>query len=1061
MKKLLLSILIVFGILFPNLSFARKTFLPKTKLNKKVELRSHPVEKYFNKPRKIERNSRNFNKLLVLLIDFQEDTDTQSTGNGKFVQDPADYPIDIGSPPHDHEYFSQMMEALRYYYLAVSYGSFDVDYDVYPQSDPGNFSAYTLPNEMRYYNPPGADFDLMISRFEEYFTDIFAEADQDEDIDFSQYEHFLVIHAGSDYQHDINGDTPADIPSFFIQIGTGKEYTTSDGTVIDHACNVPETIIQDVEEQTEGNDHYFFNYGVINSVLVHEFGHSIGFVDLYNTMNNTPQVGYYGIMDSGGAASIGYPWAADSTFFLEGVFPALPSPWSRLQAFEDDFRARGILKDISDFDLAKSINVLPSSLIFDPSAITDSTAYFVKVPLNDDEYLIIENRQLDPDGDGGATIITTDDNRIVLCPSFRNSNTGPNYEYDYLLPGFIDEDYLSYGGGLLVWHIDNSILQENDNYENNTVNVLHERRAVKIVEADNIDDIGNPFSMYWQGTEYEPFYKYMPILDSDGWFLGWDNETIVNNNGQLEFIGTIFSNELSSTSEPALITNTGDPSIFSITDISSYSLELDVTRLMSFKFGIKSFDVTEKIAEFDSIQVIGKAGNSMGFPTFPILADQEISFYSLMQQNWADNYGISLPFTGTSDFDVLPIDTDENGDDEFIFVENNVINSVTSDGIEETTFSDQLSDAPLLINAWYYETLVIPAADGIHLYYDDDQESTYDTPNAKIAFNGTHLIAAYDGMISFLPDISTSGVPRYNVSIPDYDPVYTPVSLADDNIPENNATFVQTENGNIYKIKNGEKELIFRLSAYTNKKPSQLALGHIGFEGNICLTFGAGNRVFAIMPDGTLLEGFPAYLENRTITPYSYPRMIDFPEDTMIILEEDAGGFVAVNSEAKMELKYSFFWSKNDVQDQFYWDSVDEKLFYIYANKDHELYSSYLQNIDNNPIIWNGFRNNGYSIFNGNWEAPIPPMELKFSAYAFPNPAKKGEIRFHVMDADSKIKIKIFDAAGNKIRQKETEANVTQNTDIRIKTSNLASGVYFAIIQVDGQIKKIPFAVEN
>lgn len=1061
MKKLLLSCLIVFGILFPNLSFARKIFLPKTQERFGKELRSHPIENYFNKPRKVENTSRNYNKLLVLLIDFQEDVDPQSTGNGKFVQDAADYPIDIGSPPHDHAYFSDMMEALRYYYLAVSYGSFNVDYDVFPQSDPGNFSAYTLPNEMRYYNPPGADTDLMISRFEEYFTDIFTAADQDDAIDFSQYEHFLIIHAGSDYQHDINGDTPADIPSFFIQIGTGKEYTTSDGTIIDHACNVPETITQDIDPEPDDNPTAYFNYGVINSVLVHEFGHSIGFVDLYNTANNTPQVGYYGIMDSGGASSIGYPWAPDSTFYLEGVFPALPSPWSRIIAFEDDFRARGILKDISDFDLTKPINILPSSLIYDAANMNDSTAYFIKVPLNDDEYLLIENRQIDPDGDGGATIIANDDYRVILCPSYLNNNTGPNYEYDYLLPGWIDEDYNSYGGGLLVWHIDNSILQENNNYENNTVNILHERRAVKIVEADNIDDIGNPYSMYWQGTEYEPFYKFMPVIDSDGWFQGWDNETIMNNNGQLEFIGTIFSDELSSSSEPVLITNAGDPSIFSITDISSYSLEYNVTRTMSFNFGIKSFDVTEKIAEFDSIQVIGRVGSSLGFPTFPILADQQISFYSLMQQNWADNFGISLPFNGTSDFDVLPMDSDNNGEDEFIFVQNDEMNSVIPGGIEEITMSDNLSDAPMLVENWYYVTLVIPAADGIHLYYDDNQETTYDIPNAKIAFDGTHLIAAYDGMISFLPDPAADGVPRYDVSLSNYDSAYTPVSFVDAENPENNATFVQLNNGNIYKIKNGEKELIFRLSAYTNSLPSQLAIGYIDTEGLIYLTFGAGNRTFAIMPEGTLFPGFPAYLENRTITAYSYPRMIDFPEGTMLILEDEAGGFVAVNSQAEIELKYSFFWSRKDIQDQFYWDNVEEKLFYIYADKEDELFSSYLENIENNPIIWNGYRNNGYSIYSGAINENIPITPPPFTAFAYPNPARKGEIRFRIQAARDNIKIKIFDAAGNKVRQKEEESNNTDVQDIRIKTSNLASGVYFAIIQVDNKIKKIPFAVEN
>jgi hypothetical protein len=350
--------------------------------------------------------------------------------------------------------------------------------------------------------------------------------------------------------------------------------------VIDHACNVPETISQDIDSVPEGDKTFVSNYGFINAVMVHEFGHSIGFADLYNTMNNSPQVGYYDIMDSGGAPLIGAD-LDDTIYWLEGIYPALPGSWSRIMAFEDDYRARGILKDITEFDLTEPINVLPSSKVFDANALNDSTAYIVKIPLNDTEYLLIENRQIDPDGDGGNVVMTSNDDRVILYPTYPlpNPDNSNNYEYDFLLPGFTrpdqaDEYTLNYGGGLLVWHIDDAILAENDNYINNTVNIRHSNRAVKIIEADNIDDIGNPYSMFWQGTAYEPFFKYMPVIDEDENFQGWDDEHIINSNGELEFIGQIFSEELSSTSLPALNNNNGDPSIFSIYDISSYPVEL-------------------------------------------------------------------------------------------------------------------------------------------------------------------------------------------------------------------------------------------------------------------------------------------------------------------------------------------------------------------------------------------------------------------------------------------------------------------------------------------------------
>ncbi|MCK4312105.1 MAG: hypothetical protein KAW88_05160, partial [Candidatus Cloacimonetes bacterium] len=681
MKQLLLSALIVIGLIVPKLSYAKKIYVQKEKYPLKSEKRVHPIEKYLSGTRTIDLNSRDANKLLVLLIEFQEDNDPQTTGNGKFVQDPGNYPITFGKPPHDYEYFLNQLEALRYYYLAVSYGSFEVEIDVFPQSSDSTFQAYELPHEMSYYNPPGADPDLMISRFEEYFLDAFTKADEDENINFSQYEHFMFIHAGADWQHDIFGDTPADIPSFFIKVGEGKEAIVDDGIIIDHACNIPETITQDIQEFNDGLIPEVYNYGVINAVMVHEFGHSIGFVDLYNTRNNTPQVGYFDIMDSGGSILLGFGYdetgnnEPDIVYYMEGVIPGFPGVWSRTLAFEDNYRARGILKDISDFNFDENITVLPAEKIFEASSITDSSAYFIKVPLNDTEYILIENRQVDPDGDGGTYIWTTEDQRIILYPTYPppNPDNSNNYEYDYLHPGWPDEDGNDYGGGLLIWHIDENILEENNNFENNTVNIYHSRRAVKIIEADNIDDIGNPYSMYWYGTAYEPYFKYMPIIDEEGYFIKWDDKTIVNSSGEIEFIGTIFNESLSAVTEPALITNTGNPSVFSIYDISSYSIELGIERTMSFKFGTQLFDGTEKIAEFDSLLAIGSVGSSYSFPTFPVISENGINFFSRINETWEDNFGVTISYENIPSQPIFPSDTNNDGEDEYNIICDNIL----------------------------------------------------------------------------------------------------------------------------------------------------------------------------------------------------------------------------------------------------------------------------------------------------------------------------------------------------------------------------------------------------
>ncbi|MCD6176450.1 MAG: hypothetical protein J7K29_01265, partial [Candidatus Cloacimonetes bacterium] len=849
MKKILLSALIVLALTIPKLSYAKKFIVRKDIAPTTKERKVHPLEKEFSRPRNITNiNRRDYNKLLVLLIDFPEDSLSITTGTGKFLQDATGFSFPIGRPPHDQTYFTLQLEALTHYYNAVSLGDFQVEVDIFPQAVAGeDFTGYTLPHEMSYYNPIGASSELMIERFEQYFLDCFNEADYDDNIDFSQYEHFMFIHAGSDWQHDILGDSPSDLPSFYIVVGDGKEaivdsVSNNDYITINHACNVPETIIQDTSIDESGSIPVVSNWGVINSVMVHEFGHSLGFVDLYNTRNYTPQVGFYDIMDSGGSTAINFGidetgnGQADIYYEIEGIFPALPGAWSRIIPFEDSYRARGILKNIDEFTYDSEITVLPAEKMFDTEAITDSSAYIIKIPLSETEYLLVENRQVDPDGDGGAYPWLSADNRVVLYPTYPdpNPNYDPTYEYDYLLPGWISNDYYSYGGGLLIWHIDEKILYENNNYQNNTVNIRHSSRAVKIIEADGLDDIGNTSSMFWKGTPFEPFYKYYPLFDDEGWFIGWDNDYIVNNNGEIEFIGTLFNDEFNSSSKPALMTNDGDPFLYSIYDISSCSVEYGMERTMSFKFGANLFDVTQKIAKFDSIRAIGHIGNLNGYPTFPVINEDGIDFISYVDQSWQDTLDVDITYDSTPTQQILSFDVDDDGDDESYFVNNSELSIISPDAIDLENYSSNLSDAPLFIEE--FQILVIPTNNELYI-----NNTILDIPKAHLAYNGSSLIASTADKLFFIDPV-TENI-QNTLTIPGNGTIsHYPVCYIDTNL-NYNSVFIQNEDGDIFRIRNSEIEEIFKLSPYSSKEPSQLAIGDFLNDGQIYIVFGAGDRV--------------------------------------------------------------------------------------------------------------------------------------------------------------------------------------------------------------------------
>ena len=1054
MRKTALSILIVLGMLYvPKLSFAGKVRVQKKFNQQNTFLKKHPVEKILSKRRDFDFNSRNSGKLLVLLIEFEEDDNSQTTGNGKFIQELGDYPVSFAAPPHNHEFYSSQLEALRYYYLAASLGFYDIDYELYPAYETGtDFSAFTLPNEMAYYHPTNASSELLVSRFEEYFYDSFETADLYSDIDFGEYDNFMLIHAGSEWQHDVLSDTPSDIPSFFINLAPGKEYVSQAGDVVYCAANVPETISQDD------------NYGVVNSVFAHEFGHSIGFADLYNTFNNRPAVGIYDVMDNGGSGiAVTTGLDGETLYEIDATLPSLPGVWSRLIAWEDVFRHHGIYKDISELGIEDSITLAPAEKLRNPFA---EEVYFVKIPLSETEYYLLENRQVDPDGDGGISFKGTlpitpggNDYRVVLYPTYPGENTPntPTYEYDFFLSDWQDETGASFGGGIVVWHIDDKILYQEgvtdnegnfvNNYDNNSVNIRHDHRAVKIVEADNLDDIGNPYSLYWNGTAYEPYYKYKPKFEyypqyNRNLFVAWDN--LHESDGT--FVGSYHNSELSSTSLPPFQTNAGDRSLFSIYDISSYAVAPNQTRSMSFRFGTKLFDNLEILESFEDISSIGNMGKLYNLPDFPIVADDSIKHYSYAV-NWDNHLPEMISFESELTQPIV-----QGAENEFLLSSGNTLFTLDYYALTETVYSSNIASAPIYIES--YDLLCVSTENELYL-----NSTILNLSEAECSYNEENIIAASNEKISIISPDTFEIINEYQ--IPDFQTGIAPVCFIDTLNAENNSIFIQNKSGNIYKINNEEITEIFDLETYTNDAPSNLALGKLSDDGQVYLVFGAGDKIFAITTGGTLASGFPVFTEYKTAKPFSFPKIIEFIEDNPIILTEEINsGYIAINSSAEISPLFSGFWDKPNLTDQYYWDPETQTLSYLFADNSEVLYSSSIENVEHNPIIWSGFRNSSHSLYRGAITY-TNSIESKLTGYAFPNPGTTSEIRIRIKNADENIKIKIFDVAANLLHDEIIMKEPNDEQDFRWNISKISSGVYFAVVSSGDEVKKIPFAIEK
>ena len=405
--------------------------------------------------------------IAFIRVDFANDREgSRSTGDGHFDLSGPDTTLPgVDRAPHNRDFYSAHLEALKRYYDVQSYGRTVILGDVWPRSQNG---AYTV-SDMADFGPWVLNPDVYPAAVHMFRTMMFAADSQSialgDRIPWDSYDRFLVIHAGSDAQSDIRGDSPLDIPSFTFGVEDTNLVIFPDSLnrPIDRVAYVPET---------ESQDGF---YSAINGVVAHENGHNLfGFSDLYNTQTGFPVVGLWSLMDSGNLTGSLIQLKNGDEIFATGLLPPSVDPFQRF--FTTD------------------------SLAFreptwgDTMAIRDDERHpdIRRVFLTSDEYLLLENRHQAP----ADTIELDQDSttHVVLGPKVPD-----RFEYDALLPG----------GGVLVWHVDASVvpflsaLRPNPDYSFNT---NPRRYGVSLIEADGLGDLGDPGSPFILGSPYDPFF---------------------------------------------------------------------------------------------------------------------------------------------------------------------------------------------------------------------------------------------------------------------------------------------------------------------------------------------------------------------------------------------------------------------------------------------------------------------------------------------------------------------------------------------------------------------------
>ena len=417
---------------------------------------------------------------IVILVDFED----QVMGEG-FAADNADS-IQI--------YFNRVMEHLNQMYTQMSDGLLTIQWDMTP--------VYRLPQPMAYY---GLD-DSIATREAALCRDAVRAADAD--VDFSQYDTYMLFHAGVGQEADINNNSQDAIWSVFFRTidfqfwlddpDQGCEpYVYSEdcvGIVTNDPApgggffKVPDMVVLPEQESQDG-----FEFGMLG-VVAHEFGHGFGLPDLYDTtapedfiFADSQGIGAFGLMGAG-------IWNDN------GFFPGEMCVWSKF--YVGWLWPRVLRPDEVGSELQVTLEAIQH----------DRRGGAVRIPLGGDEYFLIENRLRDYNAND--TLDFDDVDGDGEFDFWEDSYAGA--EFDWHLPRELGLNLQGLdGSGLLIWHIDESIIRDLLFY--NLVNSEALHKGVDLEEADGIQDLdkleftfeafGDSRDAFWApyATEFTPY----------------------------------------------------------------------------------------------------------------------------------------------------------------------------------------------------------------------------------------------------------------------------------------------------------------------------------------------------------------------------------------------------------------------------------------------------------------------------------------------------------------------------------------------------------------------------
>ncbi|MDD3803881.1 MAG: hypothetical protein PHW02_05815 [bacterium] len=998
---------------------------------KEIELKKNPLySDFISSPSK--RNIIDFSRkagqdtvrVLVLKVEFLEDTTSLTTGNGKMdlrgsmdsqyeidtVINGADTLVDTVrnlyfQPPHDSLYFFHQMEALRNYYLDDSHGKLYVDFDIYPKSLNG---CYTVNHTMVYY---GDTTNYVLGLFS-LFRDALLTAEMSGGINFTDFDAVIIFHAGSMWQTDYNYDSPFDLPAVYVQ---GADYVFGQPVSVGGKSFNDGVIYSETANQDGG-------YAFIQGGLAHEFAHQLGIYDLYDTSGRRMGMGGWALQGTGNWNLNGLVPPHQGSYNAGARFNANPnSDYSNWIYFNQTVTV--------DNDTARlKIKYL--------GANEDSSVKIYRVPINSHEWYHIENRFAYMNPDTISSDLDSNGFRV-----WKDGVLVKIDDYDMSLPCPIDS------GGLAIYHIDESIILADSGY--NMING-GEVFGIDMEEGDMVQDFELDFYDVYD-IEKAFYGSYQDLFFEGGVNDRFTPKTNPNTKANNEGNSHVYIYDISRSDTimtfsvlydyrvngfPFKLNTMSDVNSPQIADIGGKKVIFFQTMLGEIyaigSDGKGAFNESGLVGTFDSSE------ESYSIPAFGNVRDisskeMAVTSYSgkihVLRTDTLNSRQVFVEVKGS------PISS------KFGYVASATMADIDSDSLDEILVCGE----DMYMKVIDYENDSLFVSDSVFLFAGSwSQPIVLNDRIITMAFDG--VVRGFDFELNEIFSSNTENV-LYTMSSP------MAVDIDSDSIVE--IIFARGD-GSLISVSSitGEIEFIRRLDSYPFY--SSVTVSDIDNDGEFEIALLLYGKLYLFDANGNIINNWPVDVRDSTDIQAS-PLSVDLNDDKIndILIHTDNGLLSGFSEKSIPGFPISTGQSSNSTP--LVCDLDNDSFADIIAVSDYQLTAFELDS-KLNKYIWPSQhyneKNNRYypyapSISRGT--SLIIPDE---NTYIYPNPAYSFfNLRFNT-DVGTAFSYIIFDQSGTKKSESEKFKCIPGVNEKRIDVTNLAAGFYTLRLLVENDNEK-------